>query len=161
MEQNKSIEVKQLQKMTVAYIRHIGPYKGDAKLFSKLWGRLCSWAGPKGLLQRPDIQFIVIYHDDPSITAEDKLRMSVCITIPPETKVSEEIGKMEIESNKYVVARFELKEDEFSKAWNWLYGKWFPDSGYQPDDKPCFEIYPEQPKDGIFVVDICVPLKPL
>jgi DNA gyrase inhibitor GyrI len=31
-------------------------------------------------------------------------------------------------------------------------------SGYQPDDKPCFEMYPEEPKDGKFIVDICVPV---
>jgi AraC family transcriptional regulator len=50
---------------------------------------------------------------------------------------------------------------EFQEAWDWLYGEWFPASSYQPDEKPCFEMYPEEPKDGKFVVDICVPVKPL
>jgi AraC family transcriptional regulator len=159
MKLNKSVEVTMLPEMTLAYIRHIGPYKGDGKLFEKLWGRICTWAGPKGLLQLSDIKFLVIYHDDPNVTAEDKLRMSVCITVPPATKVNDEIGKMKIEAGNYVVARFELKENEFSEAWEWVYGQWFPASGYQPDDKPCFEIYPEEPKDGKFVVDICVPVK--
>jgi len=159
MKLNKSVEVTMLPEMTLAYIRHIGPYKGDGKLFEKLWGRICTWAGPKGLLQLSDIKFLVIYHDDPNVTAEDKLRMSVCITVPPATKVNDEIGKMKIEAGNYVVARFELKENEFTEAWEWVYGQWFPASGYQPDDKPCFEIYPEEPKDGKFVVDICVPVK--
>jgi AraC family transcriptional regulator len=161
MKLNKSVEVTVLPVMTVAYIRHTGPYKGDGKLFEKLWGRICSWAGPKGLLQLPVIKFLVIYHDDPKVTAEDKLRMSVCITVPPDTKVNDEIGKMKIEAGSYVIARFELKEDEFTEAWEWVYGQWFPASGYQPDDKPCFEIYPEEPENGRFVVDICVPVKPL
>lgn len=161
MKLNKSVEVTMLPEMTLAYIRHIGPYKGDGKLFEKLWGRICTWAGPKGLLQLYDIKFLVIYHDDPNVTAEDKLRMSVCISVPHDTKVNDEIGKMKIEAGNYVVARFELKEDEFTEAWEWIYGQWFPASGYQPDDKPCFEIYPEEPKDGKFVVDICVPVKPL
>ena len=161
MKLNKSIEVKDLPKMTVAYVRHIGPYKGNDKLFEKLWNKLFAWAGPRGLLGGPDFKSLVIYHDDPNITGEEKLRMSVCITVKPDTKVDGEIGKMEMEAAKYAIARFELDATEFQQAWDWVYGQWLPTSGYQPDDKPCFEMYPEEPKDGKFVVDICVPVKPM
>ncbi|HOP03839.1 MAG TPA: GyrI-like domain-containing protein [Tenuifilaceae bacterium] len=161
MELNKSVEIKDLPKMTVAYIRHIGPYKGNDKLFEGLWNRLFSWAGPRNLLGGPDFKSLVIYHDDPNVTVEDKLRLSVCITVPPQTKVDGEVGKMEVEAAKYVIARFVLDATQFSEAWQWVYGQWLPNSGYQPDDKPCFEMYPEEPKDGKFTVDICVPVKPL
>lgn len=159
MELNKSVEVKELPKMTVAYIRHIGPYKGDEKLFEGIWNRLFSWAGPRGLIGGKDFKSLVIYHDDPNVTIEDKLRMSVCITVPEETEVEGEVGKMEVEAAKYVIARFELTAKDFQQAWEWVYGEWFPQSGYQPDDKPCFEMYPEEPKNGKFIVDICVPVK--
>jgi AraC family transcriptional regulator len=161
MKLNKSVEVKELQKMTVAYIRHIGPYKGNDKLFESIWNRLFAWAGPRGLIGGKDFKSLIIYHDDPNVTIEDKLRMSVCITVPANTKVEGEIGKMELEAAKYVVARFEVTAQEFAQAWDWVYGQWFPASGYQPDDKPCFEMYPEEPKNGKFVVDICVPVKQL
>lgn len=161
MEINKSVEVKDFPKMTVAYVRHIGSYKGNDKLFEKLWNKLFSWAGPRQLIGGPDFKSLIIYHDDPNVTIEDKLRMSVCITVPPETKVDGEIGKMEIEAAKYVIARFVVTAQEFQQAWSWVYGQWFPSSGYQPDDKICFEMYPEEPKDGKFTVDICVPVKPL
>ncbi|HCT93579.1 MAG: hypothetical protein A2X19_01835 [Bacteroidetes bacterium GWE2_39_28] len=161
MKLNKSVEVKELPKMTVAYIRHIGPYKGDNKLFERIWNRLFTWAGPRGLIGGKDFKSLVIYHDDPNVTIEDKLRMSVCITVPAETKVEGEVGKMEIDAARYVVARFELTPQDFQEAWGWVYGEWLPSSGYQPDDKPCFEIYPEEPKDGKFIVDICIPVKPI
>lgn len=161
MELNKSVEVKELPEMTVAYIRHIGPYKGDEKLFERLWNQLFTWAGPRGLLQNPDLKSLAMYHDDPNITAEDKLRLSVCITVPEDTKTDGEIGKTKIEGGKYMVARFEVDATQFEQAWQWVYGQWLPTSGYQPDDRPCFEMYPEPPKDGKFVVDICVPVKPL
>ncbi len=161
MELNKSVEIKDFPKMTVAYIRHIGPYKGNEELFEKLWNQLFSWAGPRGLIGGPDFKSLVVYHDDPNVTLEEKLRMSVCITVPPDTKVDGEVGKMEINAARYVVARFEVDATQFGEAWQWLYGQWFPSSGYQPDDSPCFEMYPEEPKDGRFVVDICVPVKPL
>jgi len=161
MKLNKSVEVKELPKITVAYIRHIGPYKGDAKLFGKLWGKLCTWAGSRDLMKQPDLKFLTIYHDDPKITDKEKLRISVCMSVPEDTKVGGEFGKMEIEGGKYVIARFALNGNEFMEAWDWVYGQWLPTSGYQPDDRPCFELYPEEPKDGKFLVDICVPIKPM
>ena len=161
MKLNKSVEVKELPKMTVAYIRHTGPYQGDDKLFEGIWNRLFAWAGPRGLIGGKDFRSLVIYHDDPNVTIGDKLRMSVCITVPEDTKVDGEIGKMEIQRAKYVIARFVLTAQDFQETWDWVYGQWMPTSGYQPDDNPCFEMYPEEPKDGKFTVEICVPVKPI
>jgi len=161
MKINKGVEVKELPKITVAYVRHTGPYKGDDKLFERLWGKLCTWAGARGLMNQNDITFLAVYHDDPKVTNEEKLRISICMSVPENTKTDGEIGKMDIEGGKYVVARFELSAGEFMEAWDWVYGSWFPASGYQPDDRPCFELYPQEPKDGKFLVDICVPVRPL
>lgn len=159
MKLNKSMEVKELPKMTVAYIRHLGPYNGDQKLFQSLRNKLFAWAGARGLIGGKDFKFLVLYHDDPNAAIGDKLRMSLCITVQSETKVDGEIGKMVIETAKYAIARFELTAQDFQKAWDWVYGQWLPDSGYQPDDKSCFEMYPEEPKDGNYIIDICVPVK--
>jgi AraC family transcriptional regulator len=161
MELNKSVEVKELPKMNLAYIRHIGPYMGNEKLFEGLWNRLFAWAGPRGLIGGPGFTSLIIYHDDPNLCDHDKLRTSVCITVPENTPVDGEVGTMKLEGGKYVVARFEVGPEDFGTAWEWLYGKWFPQSGYQPDEKPCFEMYPEEPKDGKFIVDICVGVKAL
>lgn len=158
--QHQTVEVKDLPEMTVAYVRHIGPYKGDAALFEKLFGRLCGWAGPRNLIGA-DAKFIVVYHDNPDITQENKLRISVSLVVPPSTEVSGETGKMVIQPGKYAIARFVVSGSEFQEAWSWVYGTWLPQSGYQPDDRPCFEMYPEGEKDGKFTVDICVPVKPL
>jgi len=161
MELNKNIEIKQLPNMNVAYVRHIGPYKGNEELFRGLWNKIMTWAGPRGLMAQPDFKSLAIYHDDPQITEEQKLRTSICVTVPEDTKVDGEIGKMLVQGGQYVVARFEVQTHQFEEAWQWLFAKWFPESGYQPDDKPCFEMYTEEPKGNIYKVDICVPVKPL
>lgn len=95
------------------------------------------------------------------MTGADKLRISVSITVPEDTQVDGEIGKMVIQGGKYMVARFELSPKDFQKAWDWVYGEWLPGSGYQPDDRPCFEMYGEECTKEKFIVDICVPVKPL
>lgn len=159
-----NVEVKEMPEMCVAYIRHTGPFKGDGELFMGLFGRLCQWAGPRGLLRFPETQMLAAYHDDPEITDESKLRLSVCLTVPRETAVDGEIGKMTIAGGKYAVARFELLSDEYQAAWDSVMGGWFPQSGYQPGDGLCYELYHNDPKDhpeGRCIVDLCVPVKPM
>jgi AraC family transcriptional regulator len=78
------VQVKEMPELNVAYVRHIGPYKGDGALFGELFGKLMTWAGPRGLIKPPETQVLSVYHDDPKITEADKLRVSACITVPPE-----------------------------------------------------------------------------
>jgi AraC family transcriptional regulator len=62
------------------------------------------------------------------------------------------------------MARFEIAPDEFTAAWDKFMSEWFPESGYQPDDRPCFELYLNDPREhpeGHFIIDICEPVKPL
>lgn len=159
----ESVEVKNLDGKTLAYVRHTGPYQGNVKLFEGLYERLMRWAGPRDLVG-PDAEFINIYHDDPNLTDDDKLRVSVCLTVPEDTEVSGEVGKMPLAGGKYAVAHFRLQGHQFEGAWNWVFAEWLPDSGYQPDDRPCFEQClgsMEEAERGEFRVNICIPVKPL
>lgn len=158
------VRIEDLKPFTVAYVRHIGPYKGDEKLFERLFNKLFTWAGPRGLIGGPDMKTIVVYHDNPEITSEDLLRTSVCLSVPENTVVDGEIGKMTMTGGKYALARCEIDATGFQDAWTWVCGEWLPSSGYQPDDAPCFEWYQNDHKDNpgeIFILDICIPVKPL
>lgn len=158
------VEVEEFPEMTVAYVRHVGPYAGDAELFKGLFEKLMGWAGPRGLLASPDLKCMAIYHDDPEVTDEENLRTSLCVTVPPDTEVDGEIGKMVIAAGAYARAHFDLLPDEYAAAWSAVMGGWLPESGYQPDDRPCFELFggsPDDDPEGRHSVDICVPVKPL
>jgi len=159
-----NVEVKDMPELYVAYIRHIGPYKGDQELFGKLFNKLMAWAGPRSLLRFPETKVMTIYYDNPDITDESRLRTDACITVPEDTQVEGEIGKNKIPAGKYAVAHFEITPDQYQDAWNAVYGGWLPESGYQPEDGPCYELYLNDPKEhpeGKHVVDICIPVKPL
>lgn len=160
----EEVRVRRFDEMTVAYVRYIGPYQGDEGLFERLSQQLHRWAGPRNLIQYPHTQFLIAYHDNPEITEVEKLRVSVCITVPADTKVDGEIGKMTIPEGDYAIGRFEVMGDEFQKAWNYMCGAWLPQSGYVPDDRLCFEMYPKSKEahpEGKFTVDICIPIKPM
>lgn len=158
------MRVEDLPETTVAYIRHVGPYAGDSELFQGLFGRLFQWAGPRNLLRFPETQILSIYHDDPHVTDEEKLRVSVGITVPSATQVSGEVGKLTLPGGRYAQARFELGPQEYEAAWNKVYGEWLPDSGYLPGDGLAFERYlndPGEHPEGKHIVEICLPVIPL
>lgn len=158
----ESVRIEDAQPFTVAYVRHVGPYAGDSALFGRLFGRLCQWAGPRGLLG-PGVRLLTLYHDNPDITAEDKLRISVCVTVPPGTRPEGEIGVMQVDGGRYAVATFELDPSEYGDAWTWLMGTWLPASGFEPDDRLCFEAYlndPEQHPEKKHLVEIWEPVRP-
>ncbi len=158
------VEVKEMPEFNVAYVRHIGPYATDEELFRGLFERLMKWAMPRDLFKPTETTCLCVYHDDPKITEENKLRVSVCLTVPPGTETDGEVGQMVIPGGKFAVASCEIKADEYEKAWDALMGGWMPDSGYQPDDRLSYELArnnPDEHPEKLHLVDICMPVKPL
>jgi AraC family transcriptional regulator len=159
----QSVRIETIEPMPVAYVRHIGPYAGDSALFGRLFGRLSQWVGARGLFG-PGTKLLTIYHDNPEVTEPEKLRISVCATVPPGTSPEGDVGVMTIEGGKYAVASFELSPSEFGAAWQWFMATWFPSSGFQPDDRMCFELSlndPRQHPQGKFLVEYWEPVRPL
>ena len=63
---------------------------------------------------------------------------------------------------KYAVAQFEIDENEYEQAWELVYREWLPNSGYQPDDRSCFEQYlndPKQHPQKKHVIEVYLPVK--
>ena len=159
------VEVAEMPEHNVAYARHVGPYQGDPAVFEALFGKLMGWAGPRGLLRFPETRVMCVYHDNPDVTPDDKLRVSACITVPADTEVEGEIGAMDVPGGKFAVAHVEITDPvQYGEAWDSLMGGWMPDSGYQPDDRLCYELYLNDQKsdpEGKQIVELCVPVKPL
>lgn len=151
------VKIEKINKMKVAYIRYVGPYAGDSKLFENLYKRLFAWAMPRGI---DGSTTYIMYHDDPKVTDEQKLRLSVCVPIADDTEVSGEICEMDLGGGDFAVGSFVLGSEDYSKAWDYMCGEWLPTSGYQPRDQMSFERYgSEGDKDGKMKVDICIPVE--
>ena len=157
------LKVKEVESMNVVYIRHVGPYKNDEALFTRLFTKLHRWASARDLVNLPDTKWLTIYHNEPEVTRGEKLRISVSVTVPFNAVPSGEIGTMTVHGGKYVIARFSLMSHQYQAAWDYLFRSWLPESGYQPDDKPSFELFPAQEpgEDGSRLVDIYLPVKPM
>lgn len=135
------IVVKNIVRKDVIYVRYTGQYKQDAKLFSQLFQRLYQWAFARDLIHS-DTQWLVLYHDVGNLTEDDKLRLSVCMTIDTPVRLDDEIGTTKITAGKYAIGSFLLDSTQYQQAWDYMVHKWLPESGFHLSDKPAFEFYP-------------------
>jgi AraC family transcriptional regulator len=156
---NQNIKIKEMPGLDLVYLTHMGQFNQIGNAYN----RLMQWAGPRGLLSDPEVKTVTVYHDDPSVTDIEKVRQSACITVKVDVKPDGEFGKMSIEGGKHVVGRFEIDETQFEQAWNSVC-LWMSESGYQPGDGLPYELYHKDPQDHPerkFLLDICIPVKPL
>ncbi len=158
--QDISIDIRDISDMYVVYIRHIGSYKGNVDLYTQLFNKLFKWADAHNVLNK-DTKVIALYNDFPEITDENKLKLTACITIDQKINPDKPFGKLKINGGKYATCRFEIVKDDFENAWDLMYGEWLPQSGYQPDDKPSFELFyndPHEHPEHKYIVDFCIPV---
>lgn len=155
---NTKIEFKQMPELNLIYCRHMGAFNKIGQAYEKLF----RWAAPRGLVT-PTTKTVTVYLDDPAITPVEKVRQDASIIVEGDVKVEGEIGKSTVPAGKYAVGHFEIKDTEFEEAWNTICA-WLTESGYQPGDGPTYELYHNHYSEDAapkFIVDICIPVKPL
>lgn len=156
------VEVKNVNSFKVAYVKHLKGYE-DAAGIKNAFEKLFMWAGPRGFMGK-DIKVIGMSLDNPDVTPKNKCRYYACVEVSGEAKPDGEVGIMEIHEGTYAVAHFKGKNEIFKKAYDLMFGAWLPQSGYEPDNFPCFEVYsnnPEEQKNKTFEFDLYIPVKPL
>jgi AraC family transcriptional regulator len=157
------VQVRRLAPATLAYIRHIGPYKGDTALFRRLFGQLFAWATPRGLMG-PDATYLSLFEDNPNLTPAAKHRMEAALVVPAGTTPSGEIGIKAMEGGLYATAHVRVAIEDYAAQWDALVSDWLPGSGYQPDHRPAMEFYlnnPDIDPERRHHIKICLPVRPL
>jgi AraC family transcriptional regulator len=134
------VEVKELPALRIVFLRHVGPY-GEV---GATWGRLCAWAGPRGLLG-PRTRMLGISYDDPDVTPPDKLRYEAAITTDRPVEPEGEIGVRELPGGKHALVTHKGPYQDLSKTYQRLCGDWLPKSGYEPRNTPAIEDYLNPP----------------
>lgn len=74
------------------------------------------------------------------------------------------VNVMDLPAGKCAVSEFVGTAHEIRAAWEALYRAWLPESGYEPDDRPCFEVYRGSPsvdaETRAFRCELCLPVRP-
>jgi AraC family transcriptional regulator len=156
------IEVKNLADVRVAYMRHVGPYGSPS--ITAMWQRFSAWCHEHGLA-RPGRLMYGVTQDAPDVTPPEKCRYDACIEVDADFRPSGEVGVQSLAGGRFACARFTGTSLDIHAAWHELFARWLPDSGYQPDHRPCLELYDDgasvEAVTGRFSCWLCVPLKPL
>ncbi len=81
------------------------------------------------------------------------------------TQGSANVDIQDLHGGKYAVQRIDVEDPaEIGRLVDAMYGGWLPESGYQADDRPPFEIYFDSEEPGPktrIILDYCLPVKSL
>ena len=158
------ITITNLQEKQVAYVRHTGTYETLAKEYEGLIQTLFVHADNQHLLVDEQNWVLAIYHDNPEFGEESQFRTSLCLTVPEDIQIQEDgiVGRMKLEGGLYAVGHFQIQQEQYGDAWNYMYQQWLTGSGYVPRNSYPFEVYLNEPyanERHIHEVDIYVPIE--
>jgi len=152
------VSIRRLPALRLASCLHVGAYGPG---IGEAWGRLFRWSGPRGLLSGP-FRSIGLSWDNPDICPTESCRYSACVEIPPDIEVSGDVVILAFPPRTYLCLRFEGAEADFAEAYERLYRRLLPESGFEPEDSPALEMYRSFPGDAArFDLDIALPVRPL
>lgn len=152
------VEIRNVEPMRVAFVRHVGPYEQCGKA----WDSLCGWADPRRLL-RKETMFIGIGHDDPKVTPPEKVRYDACVTVGPDVEGEGPVGVKDVGGGEYAVAVHKGPYDGLEEAYAWLCGVWAPGAGREIRAEPALEVYlnhPDSTPPEDLLTAIHMPLEP-
>lgn len=153
---NAKIQFKNMPKMHLAYITHIG----DKDIESK-FQQIIKWVNPKDYLSDENTHIARIFHDSFKITDADKVRMSIGVLSPNPLPPDHQVSNTIIEPGKCLAGYFEISINEFDKAWDSLF-LWMSEKGYKRAEQSPFEIY-HRSKMKIpiikLAVELCIPIE--
>ncbi len=159
MELNLKPQIKEIKEKKVMYIRSIGDYNGEGT--GQVWERICNFAKKKQLFGF-GTEIIGISHDDPNITETNNLRYDACITVKKEVQPEGEVGVKIIAGGTYAIFKYQGPYSNLINVYNYIYRNWFPGSGYELAEQPCFEKYlnsPDNTKAEKLKTHIYLPIK--
>jgi len=104
-------------------------------------------------------------YDDPRITAAEKCRYDASVVVPADFVPDRRVNVMDLPGGPCAVATYTGSSDGIVDAWDRVFAGWLPVSAWQPDDRPCVEVYRGNamvdPKAGVFTCELCLPVRPL
>ena len=155
-----NVRVTTLPPYHVAYMRYVGPYGAGG--IPELWKKFRQWMETHDLVLPSTVTLGVAY-DDPEVTAPDRCRYDACVVVPAGFPADRWVNVTDLPGGKCAVSEFVGTAHEIRDAWVALYRTWLPGSGYEPDDRPCFEVYRGnvaiEGRPGAFRSELCLPVR--
>ena len=135
-------EVKEVPALQVVYVRLTGDYKLND--YGAAWIKLCGYVQQQGL-PMGDCCPLCIYHDDPKVTAPEKLRTDVCMVLPVPGIAKGEVGAKVIPAGRCAVFLYKGSYADLPAVYDTIYAKLIPEMGCTLREEPSYERYLNDP----------------
>ncbi len=136
------VTIETLPRSRAAGVLNKGPYTNLGRAFQQLGGALAS----HNLFSRVTGLFAV-YHDAPGATPEQEMRSHAAVFISDDfRKDIAGFDYFDVAGGRYAVMAHKGPYATLASAYEWLYGKWLPQSGEEPRDAPPIEFYVNDPR---------------
>ncbi len=155
------VEVRPMPALHLAFVASLHGYAPVH--LGRAWKKIFEWAYARRLVT-PTTRVVGISYDDPLITPPNRCRYYASLTVPETLTGDPLVGILDIPAGACAVLHLEGPSEQIQPAYRALYYHWLPDSGYQPADAPCYEIFLDAPDihpGHPYVLDICLPVTPL
>lgn len=143
----------------IALLKHRGP---PSRIMASV-SVFRQWRRTSGLSPITHCRTFNIIYEDPAVVAPEDFRCDLAAEITSDVGDNEYgVINSQIEGGRYAVVRHFGSYDNISRCLYFLYGEWFPDSGEELRDAPCFLQYhnhfPEVAEHEL-ITDVYLPLK--
>jgi AraC family transcriptional regulator len=147
--------VVRLARVTVAFIRHLGPYE---RVPPEHFTRLSAWTQRRG---GGTPLFLGIAHDAPGITPDDKIRFDCCVQVPAIFDADRDIGCQRTPGGEYALTEY-VGSWDLGPAYGAIIDRLQKDASLDLIGLPAIEIYRTSrvgQRDGLAQVSIAIPVR--
>ena len=149
------VRIETLDDIEVARVRHVGRYGEVSQCFERLFEWVASIGAQPG-------RVLTLSHDNPDVVALESLRSDACVELHTDASPPPGISIDKLGAGRYAVYAHRGPYDSLGEAYKRLFESWLPQSGEEVDDRPCMEIYRNDPRDTApdqLLTDVCLPLR--
>jgi AraC family transcriptional regulator len=136
-------------------LRHHGPIGSIPDTWKKLW----KWAVDRELTKKGP-QAVGVCSADPE--NEGNMRYFAALASADPLAPSGEVEVIDVAGGRYASYRHVGPYANIAAAFDRLFAGWLPESGYEPDDRPCLEMYRNNPYDtpaNELITDLLIPVR--
>ena len=155
---NMKVEIVELEEINVIAARGVGTYQ---QIAAEAWGRIMKFAYSNKHMHK-DVRRFGLSHDDPNITAADKIRYDACLDIDVDISQTDNLRKLTIAGGKYAKFIHIGSYDNLDKTYGYIFNQWLPNSDYELRTVPCFDLYlnkdPRRTKPENLTTEVHIPL---
>ena len=151
------VEIVELEDIRLAVMDNSGSYMNISRVFEKFFATVVTHN-----MMRENKRCFGLYYDNPKTVPEDKLRSKAGMTLEYDQNPIGEMKEHIIEGGKYAVILYKGPYADMTSAYDWFFGPWLTESGYEIADKPALEEYINSPKmvePSELLTKIYMPLK--